>query len=220
MQTAPPLPDVTTAPRLSPSRVRLVVVAAVGVGTTLTALTLRVPRDSTAFYVTGFAQAGVWTVASVACRPVVWSGRWDRTRELLTGIGVAVLSFLAFVGAATVGRHIDFFAGPIDSILRKADAGPVLLVLALALVNGVAEELFFRGVLIDATIHLGNGAAVAISTATYVGVTAVGGNNALTAAALVMGLVFAVERILSRGLLTAIVTHLVWSTLMILALPR
>jgi len=220
MQAAPPLPDVMTAPRLSAGHVWLVVVLALAVGTTLTAMTLRVPRGSTAFYVTGFAQAGVWTVASVACRPVLWTGRWDRTRELLTGIGVAVLSFLAFVGAATVGRHIGFFAESIDSVLRKADAAPVLLVLALALVNGVAEELFFRGVLIDATIHFGNGAAVAVSTATYVGVTAVGGNNALTAAALVMGIVFAIERVLSRGLLVAIVTHLVWSTLMILALPR
>jgi len=220
MQTAPPLPDVTTTPRLSPRRVRLVVIIAVGVGTSLTAMTLRVPRGSVAFYVTGFAQAGVWTAASVACRPIVWTGRWNRTRELVTGASVAALSFVAFVGAARLGRHINFFAGPIDSVLRKADAGPVLLVLILALVNGVAEELFFRGVLIDATIHFGNAAAIAISTATYVGVTAVGGNNALTAAALVMGVVFAIERVVSRGLLVSIVTHLVWSTLMILALPR
>ena len=180
----------------------LVVVLAVAVGTTLTTMTFRVPRDSTAFYVTGFAQAGVWTVASVACRPIMWTGRWGRTCEALTGIGVAVLSFFAFVGAATVGRHIGFFAGPIDSILRKADAGPALLVLALALVNGVAEELFFRGVLIDATMRLCNGAAVAISTATYVGVTAVGGNNALTAAALVMGTVSAISRVLYAGCLS------------------
>ena len=89
-----------------------------------------------------------------------------------------------------------------------------------ALVNGVAEELFFRGLVMDATMRFGSLAAVSISTALYVGVTAVGGNNALTAAALVMGALFAIERVVARGLLVPIVTHLVWSTLMIIALPR
>jgi membrane protease YdiL (CAAX protease family) len=219
MLSAPPSPDATSDSRPSTNRVWFIV-AAVAVGTTLTALTLRVPRGSGAFYAAGFAQAGVWSAASVACRPIAWTGRWDRVRELLTGAGVGALSFVAFVGAAAVGRHVGFLAGPIDSVLRKADSGPVVFVLALALVNGVAEELFFRGVLVDLTLHLGSVAAVSISTTVYVAVTAVGGNNALTAAALVMGAVFAIERVVSRGLLVPIVTHLVWSTLMILALPR
>jgi membrane protease YdiL (CAAX protease family) len=219
MQSAPPSPDVTSASGPSARHIRLIVVA-VAVGTTLTALTLRVPRGSVALYAAGFAQAGVWTAASVACRPIAWTGRWERLREVVTGVGVGLLSFVAFVGAAAVGRHIGFLAGPIDSVLRKADAGPVLFVLALALVNGVAEELFFRGLVIDVTMHFGSVSAVLISTALYVGVTAVGGNNALTAAALVMGTVFAIERVVSRGLLVPILTHLAWSTLMILALPR
>jgi membrane protease YdiL (CAAX protease family) len=219
MQSAPPSPDVTTDSGPSTRRVWFIV-AAVVVGTTLTALTLRVPRGSVAFYVAGFAQAGVWGGASLANAPIAWAGRWDRVHEVLTGAGLGLLSFVAFVGAAAVGRHIGFLAGSIDSVLRKADAGPVVLVLALALVNGVAEELFFRGLVIDATARFGAVAAASISTALYVAVTAVGGNNALTLAALVMGTLFAIERVVSRGLLVPIVTHVVWSTLMILALPR
>ena len=104
--------------------------------------------------------------------------------------------------------------------MRKADAGPVVFVLLLALVNGVAEELFFRGVLIDATLHRGVRVAAAVSTVVYTAVTAVGGNTALTVAAVVMGTVFAVTRLWSRGVLVPTIVHLVWSTLMILALPR
>jgi len=210
----------TAAPRLSARRVWIIIVLAIAAGTTVTALTLRVPRGSTAFYLAGFAQAAVWTGAAIACRPIVWTGRWSRQREVVTGLVVAAVTFLAFVVAAPIGRHIGFLAGPIDSILRKADAGPVALVLVLALVNGVAEELFFRGVIVDVTLRFGDVAAVVISTAIYSAVTAVGGNTALTLAAVIMGTVFAIERVVSRGLLVPIITHLAWSTLMILALPR
>src|SRR5690349_16209784 len=132
MQSAPPSSELASAPRPSAHRVGWIL-AALTVGTTLTAMTLRVPRGSGALYAAGFAQAAVWTAASVACRPIAWTGRWKRSREVMVGAIVGALSFVAFVGAAAVGRHIGFLAGPIDSVLSKADAGPVVFVLALAL---------------------------------------------------------------------------------------
>ena len=125
--------------------------------------------------------------------------------------------FALFVPAAEIGRNFTVLAGPIDNVLGKADAGPVVAVLALALVNGLAEELFFRGALNDAIA--GRWALIA-STVVYVGVTAVAGNIALTLAAVVMGAVFAAERRITAGLVAPIVTHLLWSTLIVVALPR
>jgi membrane protease YdiL (CAAX protease family) len=85
------------------------------------------------------------------------------------------------------------------------------------LVNGAGEELFFRGALHTALEpHL-----PAITTIiVYVVVTAATGNVALVIAAVVMGALFALERRSTRGVLAPIVTHVVWTTLMVLALPR
>jgi len=90
-------------------------------------------------------------------------------------------------------------------------------VLALALANAVAEELFFRGALLDAidTRH-----AALWATMAYVIVTAPSGNVALVAAAAVMGSLFMAERLSSGGVLASIVTHATWSTLVLLAFPH
>ena len=45
-------------------------------------------------------------------------------------------------------------------------------------------------------------------------------NVALVTAAAVMGTVFALERLATRGVLAPMLTHVTWSTLMLLALPR
>lgn len=197
---------------------RIVVSAAVVGGAALIAATLRLPRGSGAFYVAGLALAAVWIVASLASGPVRWYGTTTGQREQF-GLGVVagVLTFGGFVGGAAVGRHISVLAGPIDSVLGKADAGPVVAVLGLALVNGVAEELFFRGALVESLPARG---ALVVSTAIYIAVTAVAGNTALTVAAIVMGAVFAIERRITGGIVASIVTHLSWSTLIILFLPR
>ena len=51
-------------------------------------------------------------------------------------------------------------------------------------------------------------------------VTAATGNVALVIAAVVMGTLFSAERLSTRGVLAPMLTHLTWTTLMVLALPR
>ena len=108
-------------------------------------------------------------------------------------------------------------SGALDNVLAKADAGPIALVLLVALLNGAGEELFFRGAL-HAAMEPHRPAL--LSTAAYVAVTAATGNVALVVAAVVMGTVFSLERLSTRAVLAPVVTHLGWSTLMLLALPR
>jgi membrane protease YdiL (CAAX protease family) len=92
-----------------------------------------------------------------------------------------------------------------------------VLVLAIAVVNAVAEERFFRGALPVALV--GDHRAV-VATAVYVLVTVATLNVALVVAAAAMGTVFMLERLATRGILAPTLTHLTWSTLMLLAIPR
>jgi membrane protease YdiL (CAAX protease family) len=101
--------------------------------------------------------------------------------------------------------------------LARADKGPVVVVLAVALVNGLGEEMFFRGALFGA---LEDHRPVLSSTVIYVAVTVATGNIALVAAAAVMGAIFALQRAHTGSIVASTVTHLGWATLMLLALPR
>jgi membrane protease YdiL (CAAX protease family) len=131
----------------------------------------------------------------------------------LTGLA----AYAAFVVAYLVARSLPLVGPAIDGVLSTADAGSTALVLFIALVNGIGEELFFRGALHAALEPHRPGMS---ATVVYVAVTAVTGNIALVIAAVVMGALFSLERLSTRGVLAPMVTHLTWSTLMILALPR
>jgi CAAX protease family protein len=81
----------------------------------------------------------------------------------------------------------------------------------------VREELFFRGALATA---LGPRRGDAFAVLVYGAVTVATLNLALVVAATVLGSMLAAERRLSGGVLAPVVTHLTWSTLVILFLPR
>jgi len=105
-------------------------------------------------------------------------------------------------------------------VLSKAQAGPTALVLVIAIVNAVAEEIFFRGALLtalpSATVGIRRAALV---TAVYILVTAASLNVALVLAAGVMGTLLMIERLATGGTLAPALTHVTWSILMILAFP-
>ena len=121
-----------------------------------------------------------------------------------------------FVVGGLVVRRIDVLAEPVARVLAFAHQGALPLVVVITLVNGVAEELFFRGALYTA---LGRGYPVAISTVLYVIATLASGNPMLGFAAVVLGTVCALERRATGGVLAPVLTHLVWGLIMVLALP-
>jgi uncharacterized protein len=86
----------------------------------------------------------------------------------------------------------------------------------ITLVNGIAEELFFRGALFAA---IGLWHPVLISTLLYGLATVPGGNPVLVFAALVLGLVVGLQRRAGGGVLAPILTHISWSMTMLVALP-
>lgn len=101
-------------------------------------------------------------------------------------------------------------------MLDHASQGSLPLVVALALLNGIAEEVFFRGALYAA---IGRRRPVLISTVVYTLATLASGNVMLVFAAATLGIVFGLQRRASGGVLSSTLTHLTWSTVMVFALP-
>ena len=110
-----------------------------------------------------------------------------------------VAAFGAFLAATLVARHLPLVGPALDGVLATADAGSTALVLFVALVNGAGRRSCFRGALYAAAEP--HRPAVA-TTIAYVVVTAATGNVALVIAAAVMGALFSLERLSTRGVLS------------------
>jgi membrane protease YdiL (CAAX protease family) len=198
-------------------RRRRVVVAATGlVGALLLALTLRTDVGSGAFYWYGALLAGCWIAGSLLSGPL-HLGRLDGRRHVLVPALLGAGAFVVFAIAAVVVRRVPVLDDLVSDVISRADSGSLSLVIAVALVNGLAEELFFRGALYSA---FGPHRPWLWSTVAYVVVTAATLNVMLVLAAAAMGTLFALERRSTRGVLAPMVTHLTWSLLMIFFLPR
>jgi len=104
----------------------------------------------------------------------------------------------------------------VNSVLDHARQGSLPLIVLITTVNGVAEELFFRGGLYAA---IGVRHPVPISTAVYTLATVATGNVMLVFAAAVLGVLVGLQRRASGGVLAPILTHVTWSLGMLLVLP-
>jgi membrane protease YdiL (CAAX protease family) len=201
-------------------RRRVVAAITTLVGAIALAVTLRVRPGDPAFFRLGFALAAIWTFGAILSGPLhLGSGRTRagrQSRPVVQSVALAVLLLLVFLAGAVVVARLPLLREPVLSLLDHARAGPLPLVMTLTVVNGVAEELFFRGALQPA---LPPAHAVAGTTALY-GLTTVGsGVPLLVLAALALGLVTALQRRVTGGVLGPAITHVVWSTGMLLLLP-
>ncbi len=192
----------------------VLVLGAVLLGASLT----RTPGDA-AFYWLTMALAAAWAFGALLSGPVHlgcirWRGR--NQRPVITGLTIGLLLGAVFVAGGLVAREIPPVAERITRVLEYANHGPVLLIVVITLVNGLAEELFFRGALYTA---LGAFHPVVISTLLYTIATCASGNPMLGFAAVILGTVCALERRATGGVLAPVLTHMVWGLIMVLALP-
>jgi len=222
------LPDILV-PSTEPSEVeehavvrrrRAVVIATLLLGAGLLGGTLAAPQGSGLFYGLGLLVAATWLGGSFLSGPLHLGRRGGKeagTREVVAPLLLGVALFLAFAAVALVAGQIPVLKDAVARVLAKADSGPRGFVLAVALVNGIAEEAFFRGAVHTA---FGRHHPALWATALYVVVTFATLNLALVAAAVVMGIAFTAEREATRGVLAPIITHVTWSTLVLFLLPR
>lgn len=200
-------------------RRRVVVGVTIVVGSVLLAATLRVKQGSDSFTVLGLLAAGAWMVGALASGPVpiLPNGPRPVARTVVGAAGLGAGAFLMFLAAYLVVQNVPGLSDPLDSVLNRADAGSRAVVLGVALLNAVAEEFFFRGAVHAA---VGRRRRVLTTAAVYTVVTLATGNLALVLAAAVMGSLLGVARNATGSIIAPIATHVTWSTLMILLLPR
>ncbi|GAB2583661.1 CPBP family intramembrane glutamic endopeptidase [Microlunatus antarcticus] len=201
-------------------RRRIVVAVTIVVGATLLGLSFSTEPGDPSFYPLTFALAATWVAGSLASGPLhlghIVLGNRTR-RPVLTPIAVGLLLAGVFVVGGLITREIPVLAQFTNNVLGYAKAGSLWLVALVTLVNGVAEELFFRGALFAA---IGRKNPVVISTLLYALATVAGGNPVLVFAAAILGLVTGLQRRAGGGVLAPILTHVTWSMGMLLVLPH
>jgi len=200
-------------------RRRIVVGITLVIGAAVLGLSLRRHPGDSIFYLLTFALAGVWIVGALASGPlhlggINWRGR--NQRPVITGTTIGLLLGGLFLLGGLIAREIPAVSALITRVLLFVHHGSFWLVVVITLVNGVAEEMFFRGALYTA---LGRFRPVAISTILYVCVTLASGNPMLGFAAIILGTVCAWERRSTGGVLAPVLTHFAWGLIMVLALP-
>ena len=200
-------------------RRRFVVGITLVIGAVLLGFSLRRHPGEVSFYWLTLALAAVWLSGSFVSGPlhlggICWRGR--NQRPVITGTSIGLLLGGAFVVGGLVAREIPSVAHLIARVLQYANQGSFLLIVLITLVNGIAEEVFFRGALYTA---LGRRNPVLISTLLYVIATLASGNVMLGFAGIILGIVCAFERRASGGVLAPMLTHFVWGLIMVLALP-
>lgn len=208
-------------------RSRVVSVVTLAVGALVLGWSLSIPPGDSLFYVATALLAAVWIVGSLVARGVlghplhrvVEPGRTARG-DLALGLGAGLVLGLMFLVGALVLAKIPALSGPVETLLDHADQGVFAVVLALTLVNGFAEELFFRGALFDAVPARHPALPVVVTTLVYTLVTAAAGIPMLALAGLVLGAVCALLRVRTGGTSAGVVCHLSWALIMIVLLPR
>lgn len=200
-------------------RRKVVVCVVLVAGAVLLGVSLRSQPGDPSFYWFTAALAATWTAGAFLSGPlhlgsVRWHGR--NQRPVITGTTIGLAMGGAFLLGGLMVRGIPPIAERIIRVLEYTNFGPLWIIVVITLVNGVAEELFFRGALYTA---LGAWHPVAVSTLLYVITTAASGNPMLGFAAVILGTVCALERRATGGVLAPTITHLVWGLIMVLALP-
>lgn len=203
-------------------RHRRVVASITGVvGSVLLWVSFRLEPGDHRFYLTTTALAAVWVIGSLASGPLHlgWghTRRGDRyARPVVQSIALGVLAVVVSLGAILVVAEVPVLRDPVNDVLDHARFASLPLVAVITLMNGIAEELFFRGALFAA---IGRKYPVPISTAFYTLTTIGSGNFMLVLAAACLGLLVGLQRRVTGGVLGPSITHITWSLSMLFLLP-
>jgi hypothetical protein len=199
------------------------VIGAAGLTATgLLGASLAAEPGSARFYRLTMAAAASYAIGGLISGPVPLdggAGPEGRRRSVLGAALIGAATFGAFYLVALVARYIPPLDRAIRSILGFAHHGAMPLVVMSTLTTGAAEEVYFRGAVYGAVRDAESYRPVAVSTAIYALATCATRNPALVLASIVMGVLFAVQRRATDGILAPTVTHLVWSSLMLRYLP-
>jgi membrane protease YdiL (CAAX protease family) len=200
-------------------RRQVVTIGFVVLGAAVLGVSLRIEPGNNLFYPATLALASVWTVGAFASGPLhlgrTLHGEEPGPRPVLIPVVYGVLLALLFVLGGLVVRQVPWLDDQVRHVLDHAAHGSVPLLVLITAVNGVAEELFFRGALYAATTHY----PVVVTTVAYAAATLATGNVMLAFAAVLLGVLVGLERRATGGIQAPIITHVLWSLSMLFILP-
>ncbi len=200
-------------------RRRIVVAVTLVIGATLLGFSLNVPPDSVWFYPLTITLAFTWVIGGFLSGPLHLGRinlRGELRRPILVPIMFGLVTAAVFIAGAVIVREIEPLRELTEDVLAFARYWSLPLVALVTVLNGVAEEIFFRGALFAA---IGVRHPVAISTAIYALATLATGNPMLVFAAVLLGVLLGLQRRATGGILGPILTHCTWSLTMLLVLP-
>ena len=201
-------------------RRRVVAVVTLVVGSAVLTLALRIPPGDPLFYGATVALAAIWTVGALVSGPLHLGRARTRSggdaRPLVQSLALGAILLTVFLLGGFVIAHIPPLRDPVTHLLDHARLGSLSLVAAITAVNGIAEELYFRGALYSA---VGRRHAVLVTTVVYALTTVGSGIPLLVLAAALLGVLTGLQRRVTGGILGPMVTHLTWSLGMLLFLP-
>ena len=216
-----PVPRDRAESREVVSRRRIVSAVTLAAGAGVLAWSLRIEPGDATFYVGTLVLAAIWVIGSLLSGPLHLgrgnSRRGDTSgRAIVQSFVVGLLLLAIFLAGALIVAPIPFLRSGVEDLLDHARYGSLALVAVITALNGIAEEVYFRGALFAA---VGRRHAVTLTTAVYVLVTSMAGIPLLAFAALILGLVVGAQRRVTGGVLAPIITHLTWSLGMLFLLP-
>lgn len=202
-------------------RRRFVAAITLVIGAVLLGISLNLTPGDRRFYLTTLLLAAVWTAGAFLSGPLHLGWAHTRTperraRPIVQPIAMGLFAVAVFCAAAVVVAQIPVLTEQVNSVLDYARYASLPLVALITLVNGLAEELFFRGALFAA---VGDRYPVIVSTALYALTTTVTGNPMLVLAAVLLGLLVGLQRRVTGGVLSPMITHVTWSLSMLFILP-
>lgn len=201
-------------------RRRVVSVLTLLLGGAVLAWSLRIPPGDPRFYLGTTLLALVWFGGAVLSGPLHLGRSSTRAGHVARPVVQSLVLGLVLLGIFLVGAlavaQVPVLRRPVEGLLDHASIGSLTLVALLTAVNGIAEEVYFRGALYSA---IGRRQAVLATTLVYTLVSAASGIALLALAAAALGLVTGLQRRVTGGVLGPILTHLTWSLGMLLLLP-
>lgn len=201
-------------------RRRAAVAVTVAAGAIALGAALQIRPGDPLFYAATLGVAALWTVGALASGPI-HLGRartrgGGRSRSVLQGFLLGGLLLAIFLAGAVVVGAVPVLRAPVENLLNHARFGSLFVVLVITAVNGIAEELFFRGAVYPALPERWN---VAGTVVLYTLSTVFSGVPLLSFAAACVGLLTTLQRRVTGGVLGPIVSHLTWSLGMLVLLP-
>ena len=200
-------------------RRRIAAAVTLVLGAVALGFTLAVKPGDALFYPLTLLVALIWTVGGLVSGPLHlgYQQTAERLRRpillpLLIGLAAGAIFLLGGLVVREIGPLRDY----VVTVLEHARKGTPALIAVVTLVNGIAEEIFFRGALFAA---IGRRHPVLISTLVYALATVATANPMLVFAAATLGTVLGLQRRASGGILAPIITHITWSMVMLFALP-